>query len=497
MLFEGTWRFAGALLCLLAIACAGRAEAVATPELLLQMTTPATLDTGTFGSDGAEAIGVTFELLNAADLDDLAAQAPFTIRTELPPGVTYAGMNASTPAWACVSTPPVVECTYSTDLTYWNFRSGGLAIWIDTAQTIPLPGSSDIRVTLESAEVPLSDPLVCEDVPSYNVATSDTGCVERTVQHRQSELRIVQSAWSHWTPEFTAGGTGALQLGFESVGYSVNNGEVTVQVLLPPGITRYGGSSNPVFDCVNGIPDAQGQLVTCTTAYFFDGQNQQTASLNFFLNVAGDVEIPGPLPVYATISNAIQPARDLDLCDDTPMIVGCGYYNGIMTRVAPQPQLDFVEITHAPATFQQGEEGSLRPEFANIGDGTAGPMTLQVALPIGFAFDRTGNTSPAASCSAIGSPQDGQIVTCEFAQGLGAGGTGYTALISNIVRGAAEQSTVVLSIGDTIRPGPSLESCAGDPEQVGCAIHIVPVAPWIFCDGFEALPHVCGRAQPF
>lgn len=497
LLVESTWRFAGALLCLLAISAAGRAEAGTTPRLELSMTTPSSLDTGTLGYNGAEAIGISLRLLNAADLTSLAAHAPFTIRTQLPAGVTYAGMNASTPAWTCVSTPPMVECTYSADLTFWNSASGSLAIWIDTAQTIPVPGASEMRVTLQSAEVPLPSPVVCVDVPVFNVATSETGCVTRTLQHRQSELQIVHASWNHWTPTYTAGSTGQLGVGFRSIGYAPNNGQVTVDVLLPPGITRTGGSSNPPFDCVSGAPTAQGTVVRCTTAYMFDGQDQYTASLNFFVAVAADVQIPGPLPVYATIHNAIQPARPFALCDDVPMIFGCGYYNAIVTRAAPQPQLDVVDITQIPAIFTQGAEGTIRPAFANLGEGAAGPMTLQMALPIGFQFDRNGNTSPPATCSAAGPPQAGQIVTCQFPQGLGSTGAGYIAIISDIVRGAAEQSTVLMSIGDTLRPGPSLESCASDPTQVGCAIHVVPVSPWIFCDSFEALPHQCGRPQAF
>lgn len=500
MLVEGVWRFAGALLCLLAIAGAGRAEAGTTPELQLQMTTPSSLDTGTFGSNGAEAIGVSFALLNAADLADLTAQAPFTIRTQLPAGVTYAGMNAPTGTWSCISTPPMVECTYAHDLTYWNYAASGLAIWIDTAQNIPVPGSSDIRVTLESAEVPLPSPLVCEDVPNFNIATSDTGCVERELQHRQSELHIVQAFWSHWTPELTAGGTGSLQIGFESIGYSQNNGEVTVQVLLPPGITRYGGGGSPVFDCVDGTPDAQGQLVTCTTAYLYDGQNQQTASLNFYVDVADDVDIPGPLPVYATIFNDIQPARAFALCDDTPMIFGCGYYNAIMTRVAPQPQLEIVEVTHQPDEFRTLREGSVVATFANVGDGNAGAMTLQVAVPPRLTFDRATGLSPDGSCSASGDPATGQTVTCQYPQGLPPSATGYSGsarLHFDVGARAGTTLPFVFAVGDALQPGPTLAECAAEPDLVGCATHVVPVAPWIFCDGFEDLAHECGQPQRF
>lgn len=500
LLAEGAWRFAGALLCLLAIAGAGHAEAAETPQLQLQMAPPPTLDTGTFGANAENAIGITFVVLNAADLEDLTAQAPFTVRTELPAGVTYAGMGASTPAWSCTSTPPVLECTYATDLTFWNGGSGGLSIWIDTDTTIPVPGASDIRFTLESAEVPLPAPLVCEDVPSYNVATSETGCVERTLQHRQSELQIVDASWNHWTPEFTAGGTGQLGVGFRSIGYSQNNGLVTLDVLLPPGITRTGGGGSPPFDCVSGTPGPEGTVVTCTTAYMYDGQDQQTAWLNFFVDIADDVEVPGPLPVYATIHNAIQPARDFDLCDDTPMIFGCGYYDGITTRIAPSPQLDMVDATHAPDTFRVLREGSVMVTFANVGEGNAGAMTLQAAVPPGLAFDRATGLSPDGSCSASGDPATGQTVTCQYPQGLPPSGTGYSGsarLHFDVGARAAGSLPFVFAVGDAVRPGPTLAECTATPALIGCATHVVPVSPWLFCDGFEDLPHECGERQRF
>lgn len=499
---DSVWRFGGALLCLLAIAGAGagRAEAGVVPELRLNMGTPVTLDTGTSGQNGGKVVSINFELLNAADLADLTAAAPFTVEVTLPAGVSYAGMNASTPAWSCVSVPPLVECTYTTDLNYWNWGSGGLAIWIDTAQDIPVPGSSAIRATLESAQAPLPEPLVCEDVPSFNIATSETGCVERTLQHRQSELQIVQASWNHWTPEYTAGGTGQLGVGFRSLGYSQNDGEVTVDVLLPPGIARTGGGGSPPFDCVDGVPDARGTLVTCTTAYLYDGQQEHTAYLNFFVAVADDVEIPGPLPVYATIHNAIQPARDFALCDDTPMIFGCGYYNAIMTRVAPQPQLEIVEVTHQPDVFHTLREGSVMVTFANVGDGNAGAMTLQAAVPPHLTFDRATGMSPDGACSAAGDPATGQTVACQYPQGLPPSTTGYSGsarLHFDVGARAGGTLPFVFAAGDALRSGPTLVDCAADPELVGCAMHTVPVAPWIFCDGFEGLAHECGQPQRF
>ena len=499
-LAEAAWRFSGALLCLLAIAAAGRVDAFESPELQLQVAMPQTLDTGTFGANAENAIGVTFVVLNAADLQDVTAQAPFTLRTELPEGVTYAGMGASTPAWSCISTPPMLECTYSTDLTVWNGGSGGLSIWIDTDEGIPVPGASNMRFTLESAEVPLSIPLVCEDVPSYNVATSETGCTERLVPHRRSEVQIVDAAWSHWLPEFTAGGSGQFSMGFRNIGYSENNGQVTLEILLPPGLTRTGGGGSPPFNCTSGTPGVDGTVLTCTTPYMYDGQDQQTAWLNVFVDIAEDVEIPGPLPIYATIYNAIQPPRNFDLCDDEPMIYGCGYYNGITTRVEPTPQMEIVDVVHAPDEFRIQREGSLLVTFANAGEGNAGAMTLQAAVPPGLTYDRATALSPAGSCSAVGDAATGQTVTCQYPQGLPPSTSGYSGsarLHFDVDARAGSSLPFVFAFGDAIRPGPTLAECAATPTLIGCATHAVPVSPWLFCDGFEDLPHECGEPQRF
>ena len=204
--------------------------------------------------------------------------------------------------------------------------------------------------------------------------------------------------------------------------------------------------------------------------------------------------------MYATIFNAIQPARAFALCDDMPMIFGCGYYNAIMTRVAPQPQLEIVEVTHQPDVFHTLREGSVMVTFANVGDGNAGAMTLQAAVPPHLTFDRATGMSPDGTCSAIGDVATGQTVTCQYPQGLPPSDTGYSGSARlHFDVGARAGSTLpfVFAAGDALRPGPTLAECAANPELVGCATHSVPVAPWIFCDGFENLAHECGQPQRF
>lgn len=487
---------AGALVLAAWLATPDPVHAGATPRLEMQMAPPPTLDSGTFGANGENGIGFGITLLNASQLDDLTAQGPFTLRVELPPGVSYAGMNGG--LWTCSGAAQTVECSYPADLTYWNGVSSGLAVHIDTAPGIPIPGAGLIRATLESAEVPLPDPVVCEDVPVYNTATSDTGCAARSIPHRQSQVEFSQAFWSHWGQPFTAGTQGSITMGFRNTGYGQNNGPVIVDVQLPPGITRYGGGGSPPFDCVNQAPNAQGQRVRCTTAYFYDGQDQQTASLQFLVDIAQDIAIPGPHPVVATVHNTQQPARDLATCDDTPMPVGCGYYGAIQAQAMPQPKLEFLDVQHLPgAVLRRHAEATLQPTFANVGDGSAGAITLRTGAPPGFAFDRA-TASPSATCSATGSSATGQTITCEYPQGLPPSTTGYTGaanLVFDVLGSAPTDARFVFAIGDTLQPGPSLAACSANPQQEGCIEHRVPVSPWLFCDGFEALPHTCGERQ--
>ncbi|MBB5209295.1 hypothetical protein HNQ52_002858 [Chiayiivirga flava] len=487
---------AGAIALAACLAASGSVQAGVTPRLEVQMGPPPTLDSGTFGANGENGIGFTFTLLNASELDDLTAQGPFTLRVELPPGVSYAGMNGG--LWTCVAAGQSVECSYPADLTYWNWGSSGMSVHIDTAPGIPIPGAGLVRATLESAEVPLPDPVVCEDVPVYNMATSDTGCVERSIPHRRSQVEFSQAFWSHWTQPFTAGGQGSINMGFRNTGYGQNNGPVVVDVQLPPGITRYGGGGSPPFDCVNEAPDAQGQRVRCTTAYFYDGQDQQTAGLQFLVDIADDIAIPGPHPVVATVHNAQQPARDLSTCVDTPMPVGCGYYGAIQTQAMPQPKLEFLSVQHLPgAAVHRLTETTVQPSFANAGDGSAGAMTLRVSAPAGFAYDRA-TASPPATCSASGSAAAGQTVICEYPQGLPPSVTGYSGvanLVFDVLADAPAEGRFVFAIGDTLQPGPSLAACVANAQQDGCIEYFVPVSPWLFCDGFEDLPHACGERQ--
>ena len=90
-----------------------------------------------------------------------------------------------------------------------------------------------------------------------------------------------------------------------------------------------------------------------------------------------------------------------------------------------------------------------------------------------------------------------QVPDSTFASGLP--NTGSYDMAFRLVADASAQSParVVMAIGDATRPGPSLASCSADPEAVGCAEHVLDLSPWLFCDGFEHLPHICGQPQGF
>jgi hypothetical protein len=460
----------------------GLGSALAAPQLQLNMTTPQFLDTDGIGSNGEDSLGFGFYLLNGE-----TANPPFTLRVPLPAHVTFRGFLGSN--WACSSAASVVTCTYSQALTFANWQSSSLGVYIDVDGDLPVPGSSPIRATLESAQVPLPNPVVCEDVPSFNVATSDTGCVERIVQHRQSRLEFVPTTWQHNLPVFEAGTLNTIQVGWNSIGFGTNNGTVTARFLLPPGITysHHGGITQ--WTCIAATPDAQGQLLTCTTPSWFDGMNPSQANIVLHVNVGLGVAVPGPVPIYGTISNAAQPPPDFALCDDPSPPVGCGYYT-IPTRAPRISRMDIIDMQASQPEYDEGEEALVLVTYSNIGEGNATAATLTFAVPAGFAYDRN-TASPALSCNVTsGSAATGQTLACRYAATYPAGVNGFVNLIFDVVSGAATQSTMIGSASDDGRPGPTLEQCIADPANpdpmVGCGRVRLNVSPWIFCDGFES-----------
>ena len=118
-------------------------------------------------------------------------------------------------------------------------------------------------------------------------------------------------------------------------------------------------------------------------------------------------------------------------------------------------------------------------------------------MPAGLSYDRIGGANPQANCTAAGAVASGQIVTCQFPAGLPETFSGSIVLVFDVTAAATPQSTAIAAIGDATRPGPSLETCATTPDTIGCGEYLIAVSPWIFCDGFEALPRSCGLPQSF
>lgn len=451
-------------------------------QLGLVFTPPANFDSGTFGANGEKGMGFQIVKTGTGQLD-----GPFTVRITLPEKVSFAG---SPQGAACSAAGQIVTCTINATLTDWMWGTSGVGVWIDTAADLPVPGSSTLRVTVESAQRPLPPNPACVS------SGSTSQCLEVSVPHRQSQVVFASSFWQH-NGVWEAGTVQTFSAGWRNTGYSQNNGTVTARFLLPPGVTYRNHNGNIPWVCSAAAPDASGQLLTCTFAYFYDGMTENFNNINVHVDVAESVAVPGPLSISGTISNAQQPAPDIALCDDAQPPLGCGYYTGIMTRPKRRSQLDIVDMQHMPATFTQQTEGQLVIGFRNIGEGAAGAMTLEVAAPAGFSFDRAIAANPAGTCSASGSAASGQIITCQFAQGLPETFSGSITLVFDVGSGAATTSVALAAIGDTTRPGPTLEACAADPDAIGCGEHAIAVDPWIFCNGFEALPRVCGLPQTF
>lgn len=389
---------------------------------------------------------------------------------------------------------------YSQPLTAANWSSSAINLYVDVDGDLPVPGSSTLRMTLEHAQVPLPVPLVCEDVPVANYATSTTGCVERAVSHRESQLVFVPAAWQQTPAPVEAGSRVTLQAAWRSIGFGTSNGAVTARFLLPPGLGYYGHGGITQWTCSAAAPDAQGQLVTCTTPGWFDGINESQANIVLRADVAPDVAVPGPLPVLATISNAAQPAPDFALCAAQAPPVGCGAFS-VTTCAARLSRMDILELVPGRAMFNQGEEARISVSYANIGEGDATGATLEFALPPGFSYVRT-TGSPTLACSvAAGTPASGQTLGCRYAATFGAGVQGSLNLFLDVLPDSAPQSLLVASASDEGRPGPALQQCIDDPastaSMVGCGRAVLQVSPWIFCDGFERLGRACGLPQQF
>src|SRR5690606_7635139 len=268
--------------------------------------------------------------------------------------------------------------------------------------------------------------------------------------------------------------------------------------LLPPGFSFASAVGQVTWSCSAGTPDAAGQLVSCTTAYFFDGMGPQQANITMRVNVSADVEVPGTLPIYSTISNAAQPPPDFALCDDPVSPVGCGYYT-IPTRAPRLSRMDILAMTPEDAVFTVGQTARVRIDYSNIGEGSADGATLSFSVPPGFAYASSAASPPLTCMAVAGTPQTGQTVNCAYAATYPAGVVGWVQLSFDVLQGAPSPGLMVGSASDNALPGPTLMQCLADPgdpdPMVGCGRAVLRVAQWLFCDGYEETPLICGMRE--
>lgn len=478
-------RFHTAVPCCLAavlFACSGLAAAAG---LRLHMWPTPPIYTGTSYS-----IGVLFEKADRNDGIDFFG--PFTFRTTLPTGVSFAGFQGA--AWNCSAQPNLrdVTCIYSGTLTFWNPSS--MSVGINAMVSYGLtPGPLTLSGTIENSQLPLPPNVSCVLQPS------DTGCATAATSIVTSKVQItgwgVSGGWvtsgpvAVWTgPPFEAGTQNAIVLDMNNIGFNAVNTPLTLDVWLPGGISYDG--------VVSGIPgwtcQAQAQLghVRCTTPYMYDSQN---GFLSMRVQVPLSVPIPGPLFVHAAIGNNVQ-AMPTD-CVANPMQLGCARLQ-IPTRTPRVATLVTDGMSHSPATFTLGQEqGPLVVGYRNIGEASAGSSNIYIQLPPYFEYRGLLSSSPSATCAAQGAIASGQIVVCNTA-GLPPFSPGSLSL--RVYAGAQAASPgplSVLSAVDLATPANAtlLQSCAANPAQSFCAVHGIPTffpcaAQWtdgIFCDGLQ------------
>jgi len=476
----------------------GLTHAGTAPAFRLNMSTPAYLDTDMLG-DETLSFGVI--LLNGGDVP--VASHPITVKATLPAHVTpkLSALPNDPLNWQCSWSAPEVTCNYGKDLTAANWQSYGLAIALESDDQLSIPGSDVLRGTVENAQLPLPGTLDCTSTPSNGAVYSDTQCVEKLVDHRQSEVFFLPNTWSHNLATFEAGATSQqFSVGFQNLGFGVNHTPVSAIFQLPPGLTYVSRGGQVSWTCNAATPDAQGQLLTCTTPYFFDGMGPQQANIYVNVNVASNVPVPGPLKVCGTISNPWQPAPDMALCSSASPPLGCGCHD-IPTKAAAQSRMDIVDVVPQQSEFVIGQSANVHVSFTNLGDGNANPAVFEFAVPSGFAY-ASQTALPSLNCSVIaGNTTVGQTLRCSYNGAYPPGTNGYVNLVFSVLANAAPQSLLVASAEDGGVPGPGLSACVADatnPEpMIGCGHAILYVSPWIFCDGFERIGRVCGQPQQF
>lgn len=454
-----------------------------TPQFQFRLYPPATFDTYRLGAQGAGRIGFQVILLNGGQTGPLTG--PFTVRMTLPDGVSFIeGVGSN---WTCSANGQDITCNYTSFLSSAVWTTSTVNVRVNVAGDIPVPGESLLQATLEHAQAPLPDPLVCGGNLEFNYVISLTQCARWTVPHRRSETTFAPASWSHFNQPMLVGATSQrISAAFNNVGFDAMHGTITARFLIPSGLVRTGVTGQVVWTCTDQDAGSAGTIASCTTPSFFDGMNPQTSVINLFFTVTEDVEVPGPLTIIGTIGHAYQPwPEDFAECleDDAP--IGCSVYGGIITAEPPRAQMVYTDFSHTPETFRPGDPGSVLARFTNIGEGNAGALALSFEAPPGFSYTGVSNAIPAATCEASGDPATGQSIQCSTAAGFGVGVIGQLRLLFDIAWPGALEVPLTASIGDTTRAAPSMETCLAEPELDGCGQHWIPVMDSLFCDRFE------------
>lgn len=456
-------------------ASAPQIDGTPTPDIRVKLSTPAFFYTNNLGASGSNLSGQMrfyIELMNSVN-----AAPPITVRTTLPDGITF--VNSANSGWTCSAVGQELSCVSSVGLLT-TARERNVQVRVNVAGDIPVPGSSTVRLLREHASLAPPSAANCASIPEAGLVYSDTGCVERVVEHRQSQVFFDPAGWSHSPAVFLAGSTeNILNTQIRSEGFHTPHLPINASLLLPPGFL-FNRNTGP-WACAADPATALGQWVNC----LYTGTFNITQGPSFRIDVAANVPVPGPQVIVAHVGNSFQPAPvSIDTCLDPAPPTGCGSY-AIPTGTPPRAQLDITQITQDPAIFRARNSGRVTVQYTNVGQVAAGAITLNTQLPAGLTFTSTGTSSPLANCSASGSPSTGQIVSCSMAAGFGVGQTGTVNLNVGIEWAGFREAPVTGAIGDTTRPGPTLAACTADPALIGCGQSLLRVSDGLFCDGYE------------
>ncbi len=477
-----------AVLVLLAVGCQtlsaeqGQGDTPA-PQLRVSLQPPAAFYTHNLGANGAGQMRFAVRLMNS-----VTAQPPITVRTTLPDGITFDSFANS--GWDCSAVGQELTCNYLLALSS-SSPERNVRIRTNVAGDIPVPGVSTIRLLREHATLPPPDPLDCDAEASAGWVHSETGCVEWDVPNLESSIWFETSGWNHSPAVFMAGSTeNLIETTVRSVGFHSAHQPVHAVFLLPTGFLFNRAGPNGTWSCTADTPTPDGQWVDCL--YTLGSYNITTGPW-LRVDMAHDVPVPGPHTILAHVGNEYQrPPDDLQECLDPEPLTGCSSHT-IGTGTPPRARMEIVEMSHQPAAFVPRGQGQLHVQYTNVGEATAGALALELAAPPGFTFDQVVSSTPLMSCSASGDPAAGQSLSCSAPSGLGVGQLGQVWLNFQVDWAGEWNLPVTASIGDSTRPGPSLDACEVDTEQSGCGQHSIPLRDGLFCDRFE---HPTGGCRP-